>query len=111
METALVTKEKMVRWILQDPIRTIGRALVAIYRNQLPQEQASKATIFRNGIGFTGSDARIGTLAAKYYMEHDTLEPWQIKIWIGLNKKGLPRITKYSEQLNQIANDKLSRNI
>ena len=105
----IVTKEKLMVWVERDPINTIGRALVAIFNNQLPQEQASNNTVFKNGIGFTGADGRIGALGAKYYLKHRTLEDWQLRIWLGLNSKGQPRIVKYAEQLNQVALIKQSK--
>lgn len=107
MTTAkIVTKEWLMAKIAENPVNTIGRALVAIFRHQTEVEKSSNTVTFRNGIGFTQADARTGSISAKYFLKHGTLEEWQLKIWNGLNKKGQPRIVKYAGQLNNIANAK-----
>jgi len=103
----LVTKEWLANKIASNPEVVIGRALVAIFNNQLSEEQNSNVTRFSNGIGFTQADARCGSISAKFYLKHGKLEEWQIKVWMKPNKHGLPRIVKYAEQLNKIANAKL----
>lgn len=86
-------------------IAVLGKALVAIYNRQTQDEQAAVATKIKNGVGFTGPDARIGTLGARHFLAHGTLPPWIVKAWL-VEKKGYPRICKYANQLNQIANEK-----
>ena len=39
--------------------KAIGRALIALNDRQTVSEQAAQATLFDNGIGFSGADARI----------------------------------------------------
>jgi hypothetical protein len=102
----IVTKEWLIDKINIDPVRTVGRALVAIFKNQTGVEQSGNKTKNNNGIGFTKADARIGCIAAKYYLKHKSLEQWQLDIWLRSNKQGLPRIVKYASQLNAIANAK-----
>lgn len=102
-----VTKEWLTTKIAQDPARVIGRALVAIFRNQTVEERGMNKTKFRNGVGFTGTDGRIGAITAKYYLKHGTLLEWQIANWLKPNRRGEPRIVKYANQLNQIANEKV----
>jgi len=102
----IVTKEWLMAKIAANPTKVIGRALVAIFQNQTEAEKSSNVVKFQNGIGFTQADARTGSLSAKYFLKHGTLEEWQLKIWLGSNKKGQPRIVKYANQLNAIANSK-----
>ena len=106
MATKIVTKDWLRAKLETNPTLVIGRALVAIFNNQTSQEKAGNTVTFLNGVGFTQSDARIGSLGAKYFLKHGRLEDWQIKIWAGLNKRGEPRILKYAGQLNMIANAK-----
>lgn len=103
----IVTKEWLVARIALNPSLVIGRALVAIFRNQTELEKANNVTRLQNGIGFTGTDGRIGAITAKYFIKHGTLLEWQIKNWLRPNRKGEPRIVKYANQLNQIANEKV----
>jgi len=104
----LVTKELLVAWVQKDPVTTIGRALAALFQYQEAREQAGNVTMLRNGVGFTQSDARIGSLGAKYYLKHRKLEDWHIKLWMKPNKHGQPKIVKYAAQLNSIALRKIT---
>lgn len=103
----LVTKEWLASKIEINAAFIIGRALVAIFRNQTMEERANNETILLNGIGFSANDSRIGSIGAKYFLKHGTLLDWQLKAWIKKDKKGYPRIVKYAKQLNAIANAKL----
>lgn len=107
----LVTKKFLLEKLNQDPAKVIGRALVALLNRQTEEEQLINSTRFKNGIGFTGTDGRTGAITAKYYLKHGTLEPWQLKLWGGLNRKGEPRILKYAGQLNEIAIEKQSKQL
>lgn len=107
----LVTKEKLVELMSRNTetkIQVIGRALVALMKRQESEEVSSKETKFRNGRGFTPSDARSGTLTALYFLKHKTLLQWQIERWSAPSATGLPRVVKYSRQLNEIANEKIT---
>ncbi len=81
----------------------IGRALVALLKNQTATEQAAATTNENNGIGFTGGDAFGGTLTAKYYIKHKRLLDWQVEKWLKLGSNGYPRLAKYHKQLNACA--------
>jgi len=107
MKSKLVTKEWLVAKIAANPSHTIGRALVAIFNQQTIEEKDCNITKFHNGVGFAKPDARIGAIAAKTFIKNGKLEPWQLNIWLRPNAQGLPRIVKYTEQLNAIANRKL----
>lgn len=86
--------------------RVIGRALLAIYKNQTYSEQSTSSTKNNNGIGFCKPDARIGSIGARMYKAHGRLEPWVIDIWMRPAKDGTPRICKYAAQLQEIALEK-----
>jgi len=83
--------------------KVVGRALVAIFNNQTESEKASDQTVEENGIGFSGADARSGTLTAKTFLKRKTLENWQVDRWTKRGKNGFSRLTKYARQLNSIA--------
>ena len=84
----------------------IGRALVAIFKRQTENEQNNNDTHVANNIGFSGSDARSGSLTAKFFLKHKRLEDWMIEKWTKRGQNGFSRITKYARQLNEISNEK-----
>lgn len=110
--TKLVTKNSLQEMLNNDRLRmhVIGRALVVLFNNQLDDEKQSNDTRHDNGIGFSGADARSGTLTAKYYLKHRRLMDWQIEMWYKKNIKGFSRIAKYHGQLNDAAEVKTREN-
>lgn len=86
--------------------RFVGRALVVLFERQTEDEKASNDTKHHNMVGFTGGDARQGTLAAKYFLKHGKLEDWMIAQWTRVGKRGLPRLAKYWRQLDEAAQRK-----
>lgn len=86
--------------------KAIGRALVALNNRQTHLEQSAQATLLDNGIGFSGADARIGTSMAQFFVKFGYLSAKQIAFWRKPNKRGTPRIVKYSGQLLEVANSK-----
>lgn len=106
--TRLVTKEYLIKELSIRPIEVIGRALVAIFKNQTQEERSDNVTKFYNGIGFTGTDGRIGAITAKYYLKYGTLLDWQVVNWMKPNRKGVPRIVKYADQLDRIVKQRLN---
>lgn len=101
-----VTKAWLKAKVEEDPERVIGRALVAIFRRQTEEEKGNNRTKNKNGVGFSYNDGRIGSIGAKYFMKHGTLTENLMKGWLKEDKKGYPRICRYSKQLNNIANGK-----
>lgn len=104
---ACVTRES-IQAMLNNPNQdyvkaVVGRALVAIFSNQTIAEKAGNSTEEDNGIGFSGADARSGSLTAKSYLKNRTLADWQVERWTKPGKNGFARLTKYHKQLNQIA--------
>lgn len=106
----LVTRASLLELLKDEKKRphVIGRALVALFANQTRTEQAANHTQLHNEIGFSGADARDGSITAKYYIKHKTLLPWQVDNWMK-DFRGFPRITKYTRQLNQAAAAKAAR--
>lgn len=100
----IVTRASLMA-LLQDEAKrphVIGRALVALFNNQTRDEQSANHTTQDNTIGFSGSDAKSGSITAKYYLKHKTLLPWQVDMWMR-DFRGFPRICKYVRQLNAAA--------
>ena len=107
---AIVTRESIQK-MLENPNKdyvkaVVGRALVAIFNNQTESEKSANSTDVDNGIGFSGADARSGTLTAKSYLKNRTLADWQVERWTKPSKNGFARLTKYAKQLNAIAEAK-----
>jgi hypothetical protein len=106
----IVTRDTIAR-MLDNPNRkyveaVIGRALLALLDRQTADEKACADTREWNAVGFSGADARSGTLTAKFYAKHGCLLEWQVKKWTKPAKNGYPRLAKYAKQLNEIALEK-----
>lgn len=105
----IVTKQSLTEMLnssKEKQIQIIGRALVALFNRQVEDEKSTNDTKYRNGIGFTPSDAKSGTLTAKYFLKHKTLLEWQVEKWLVRTSSGFPKIVKYSRQLNEVALEK-----
>ena len=87
-------------------MHAIGRALVHLFRRQTEDEQASNDTRHHNQRGFTSSDARRGSITAKYYLKHGQLEFWQIQYWRQQDRRGRTRLGKYYRQIAEEARKK-----
>lgn len=103
----IITKETLQQMLLNatkpKKSQIIGRALVVLFKNQTEAEQSENTTKEFNGIGFAGCDAYSGSLTAKYYLKHNTLEDWQLEKWG-------TKILKYHRQLNDAAIIKANSN-
>jgi hypothetical protein len=110
----IVTKQSMIEALNaasdQKKIRYIGRALVAIFKYQTETEKRNNSTDNNNNVGFSSSDAKSGSITAKYFMKYGTLQGWMIDNWM-TDWRGAPRITKYHKQLNVVANQQPSLKI
>jgi len=109
----LVTKDSLQSMLdNENPtyvMHVVGRALVAIFNRQTEDEKKVNETKLHNGIGFTGSDGRSGSLTAKSYLKNKRLEDWQVERWTKRSAKtNYARLCKYHTQLNQIAQQKNS---
>ncbi len=115
----LMAKQKQIvthdslKAMLQNPNRkyvetVVGRALVALLQRQTADEQRANDTRVWNAVGFSGADARSGTITAKTFIGRGTLLDWQLAKWTKPAKNGYPRLCKYAKQLNEIAMEKCS---
>lgn len=104
---AIVTKETLKQMLKNPNPRyvdmVLGRALVVLFNNQTETEKQANETKVYNEVGFTGADARSGTITAKYFLKHGKLSDWQREAWLRPDKHGTPRIVKYHKQLNAAA--------
>lgn len=81
----------------------VGKALVCLFNRQTEAEKNRNVTTEHNLVGFTEADARSGCISAKYFLKHQTLERWQLDMWLRRNKNGVMRLAKYWKQLNEEA--------
>lgn len=104
---AIVTRQSLQDLLNRDNrefvMHVVGRALVVLFNNQTESEKCSDATEQDNGIGFSGADARSGTLTAKSYIKNGRLQDWQVDRWLKPGSNGYARLTKYAKQLNEAA--------
>lgn len=111
----IVTKDKLKQLLDQSDeekrAKIIGRALVALFNRQTHDEQASNNTHTFNNVGFSGADAKSGSLTAKFFLKHGRLEKWQVERWLKTSKSGYPRICKYASQLNEVALEKAKQTV
>ena len=98
----MTTKTDIVN-LLRTNDRAVARALVVLTERQTATEQASEATINRNGEGFRPCHARMGTSMAQFYNRRGYLSPKQIAYWRQPQKNGHTRIEVYAGQLLDIA--------
>lgn len=102
MQTATAQRpqftEALIRAKLVTDQRWLEQAVVAIYKRQTPDEQASQTTAHLNGRGFSGVDARTGSYLARWLMRGPSFH---------LSGKFLDRarrmMPKYSKQLLECA--------
>ena len=99
------TKQSIIELLLTND-KAIARALVVLNDRQTADEQASGATIYHNGRGFSGAHSTIGTSMAKFYQKNGFLTTRQLEYWRKPTKSGRPRITIYAGQLLEEATAK-----
>ena len=107
----IVTRESFMAMLAAGrdrQIKVVGRALVALMNRQTEDEKTGLQTKHDNSRGFSAPDAKSGTLCARYFLKHGTLQDWQFANWMR-DERGIPRIAKYSRQLNEIALEKSKR--
>lgn len=113
MATRKIVTRDTIRNMLRNDNRAyveavIGRALLALLDRQTEDEKIAADTRVWNAVGFSGADAKSGTLTAKFYAKHGKLLDWQVEKWTKPAKNGYPRLCKYAKQLNEIALEKQS---
>ena len=106
----MVTKESLTQMIQaanpEKQAMIVGRACLALFKRQTDAERATNSTNTENSIGFTGADARSGSLTAKTFLKNNTLLPWQVERWLKVDRRGTMRIAKYWKQLDEAARKK-----
>jgi hypothetical protein len=113
MATRKIVTRDTIRNMLRNDNRAyveavIGRALLSLLDRQTEDEKIAADTRVWNAVGFSGADAKSGTLTAKFYAKHGKLLDWQVEKWTKPSKNGYPRLAKYAKQLNEIALEKQS---
>ncbi len=84
--------KQRIQQLIAENDRAVVRALLAVYANQTPAEQANGSTVEDNGAGFTGADAEILTSFVKFYQRAGFLTPKQVAL-------ARARVGKYWRQL------------
>jgi hypothetical protein len=109
----IVTKDSLQSMLddtnTQKVIQVVGRALVALFARQTKDEQSTNDTKEHNNVGFAGCDAKSGSITAKYFIKHHSLEKWMVEKWIKKGTNNYSRLSKYHSQLNQIAISKSNK--
>lgn len=96
-----------IRTLLLTNDRAVERALVALATRQTQDEFNTEQTRLQNGIGFTGSDAKIMTSMAKQVSRGRTLTEKQLAyLRSGKSDRFPHRICKYARQLLEISQEK-----
>jgi hypothetical protein len=103
-----LTTYREIRAALNEKGRLKNGALVHLLNRQTADEQQINDTRYHNERGFTPSDARRGSITAKYYIKHKRLEDWQQDYWLQPNVKGCARIGKYYRQIAEEAAKRLT---
>lgn len=94
----MYTKNDIKIMLATNP-KAVVRGVLAIYNNQLPEEQYNGRTIALNGVGFNGADSRPMSRYAEIIRRDGKLAGGQF-----LDAKR--RIMKYAGQLVTIANSR-----
>lgn len=93
------TKEEISIKLREDD-RWVKRGIIAIFKKQTADEQATHSTKHENGVGFNKIDCEFLSSLATQAIERGTLTKKQIAA-------GRKRILKYSQQLSRIANNEI----
>lgn len=96
----VLTKQEIIKNWFTDTCDTnrpehraaIGRGLVIVWKNQTESERNAKHTTVRNGEGFNGRDARIGSAYAEWFQDKGFLTQKQAEI-------GRRMLAKYARQI------------
>ena len=88
--------------------KAVGRALVVLFKRQTEAEKQENVAKIVNNLGFTKADAFKGSVTAKYFLKHGSLQDWQLNYWRARDARGSMRIGKYWNQLADEAVQKLN---
>lgn len=93
-----LTRESVQAMLIANP-RALERAIVAIYRRQMADEQHARATLHDNGIGFNSADAGPLSIRARHLLSGAALSDADMA-------DARARMLKYWKQLIDIAVDR-----
>lgn len=96
------TKESITD-LLNRSNKAVERAMVAIYRRQTFDEQNSSCTTHRNGIGFSGAHAALGTYYAKWVLSGRQLTGTHLERARAMSKHYVAQLLQEAEQRTQQA--------
>ena len=96
VESKTWTKEEIL-YMLSKSNLAVMRGVVAIYKEQTPDEKYERFTKHLNGRGFSSVDASFGSGMARRILDEETLSQSQINACRKM-------IKKYAGQLSRIAN-------
>jgi len=92
----MTKKEEIAAWKVKlgSNLGWAVKGMLAIYKNQTPEEKSQQSTLESNGLGFTGYDSAILTQIAERYIKTGGL-------YLGDRKVLLYRMPKYASQLHK----------
>jgi hypothetical protein len=96
------TTPEYIKYVLVNNPKAVDRAIVAIYHRQTLDEQLESDTKHSNGVGFSGSDARVGTYFAKWILSGNKLSGKHLV-------KATTIAHKYVRQLCEIAKENFEK--
>ena len=99
MKAEEVWDKASIKSLLSKSNKAVEKAVTAIYKKQLSDEQRIHETIHRNNVGFNHADARKGSYYATWILKGNHLTGQHLV-------KARALIMKYSRQLADVANGK-----
>ena len=97
MKEYKVWNKEEIKYLIETNDKVLISSLLQVYNSQTIDEQCTKETAERNGVGFNASDAYILSSFAEWYKSHEYLSPKQIAI-------ARKKMIKYSGQVTKLAN-------
>lgn len=89
--------ENEIKTLIQENDKVLYRALKRLYAEQTADEQSSKETTERNGVGFNGADGHFLSSCSEFLIKRGFLSDKQKVI---VRRK----MVKYTKQLTRLAN-------
>lgn len=87
-----------IRCLLQNSNLAVERAMVHLYRQQTPAEQATSQTTESNGVGFRANHARFGTYCAKWVLSKKHLSGRYLEIARKIAKHYAGQLTDHANR-------------
>lgn len=89
-----------IKWLVNTNDRAVERAILAIYSRQTEDERSDASTKHSNGVGFSGTDAGLGSYYASWINSGKRLTGKHLV-------KARLMALKYTRQLVEIATEKM----